>query len=78
MGELRDSVTVLDLGISWDSSVGTVSRLHAGRQRSQRFIPGTGKRFYLFQNVQTGPGFNPASYIMGTRGRFHGGNAAEA
>jgi hypothetical protein len=35
-------------------------------------IPGTGKHFSLLHNVQTVSGVHPASYLIGTRGCYHG------
>jgi len=36
------------------SSLGTVTRLRAGRSTNRRSIPGTGKKCYLLRNVQSG------------------------
>jgi hypothetical protein len=70
-------LTVGSLGVrSRDSSVGTATRLRAGRPRSQGSIPDRGKTFSLLYNIQTGPGAHPASYPMGTGGSFARGKAA--
>jgi hypothetical protein len=45
-----------------DDSVGIETRLRAGRPRSLDSIPGRGKRFFSFHNVQAGSGAHPASY----------------
>jgi hypothetical protein len=42
-----------------------------------RFPVGAGN-FSLHHRVQTGSGFHPASYRMGTRGSFPGGKAVGA
>jgi hypothetical protein len=78
MGELTNSVTILDLETSWDTSAGIATRLPAGRPRSQGSIPSRGKRFYVFQNVQISSGVNTVSYTMGTRDYFRGDKVAEA
>jgi hypothetical protein len=55
---------------SRDSSVDIENRIWAVRPRSWGLIPGRGKRFSLFRNVQTGSALSPISYTMDTGGRF--------
>jgi hypothetical protein len=47
------------------SSDSIVTRLRAGKPRSQCSIPGNVKK-YVFSHLQTGFGAYPASYTMGT------------
>jgi hypothetical protein len=61
---------------SRDSSVGIA--LDCGlvdRDSRFRFLAGAGN-FPLHHSVQNGSGAHPASYPIGTRGSFLGGNAA--
>jgi hypothetical protein len=41
------------------------------------FGPAGAKDFSLFHSVQTGSGYHPASYPMGTGGSFHEGNETD-
>jgi hypothetical protein len=57
-----------------DSSVGTATRLRAGRSSRVRFLEEAGN-ISLRHGVQTGSGAHPDSYPMGKRGSFPGGKA---
>jgi hypothetical protein len=48
------------------SSVGTATRVGAGRPRSRSSILDRGKTFYFLRSVQTGSVTHPASYTMDT------------
>jgi hypothetical protein len=50
------------------------AELRAGRSRFR--IPAGAGNFSLHHRVQTGSGAHPASYPMGTKGSFSGGEAA--
>jgi hypothetical protein len=50
---------------SWDSSVGKVTKLLAGKRRICGPIPGIGKTSVV-QNMQTGSGAHPTTYPVGT------------
>jgi hypothetical protein len=58
------------------SAVGTVTRLWS--RRSGASNPGFGKKFFLFQNGQTGSRAHTASCLMGTERSSPGGKAAGA
>jgi hypothetical protein len=52
---------------------------HALDDRGSRVrFPTRAGNFSLHHRVQTGSGVHPASYLMGTRGSFPGGEAAGA
>jgi hypothetical protein len=53
--------------MSWDTSVGIATGYGFD---SRGLIPGRGKRCSVVYSLQTGSGAHPASYPMGTGGRF--------
>jgi hypothetical protein len=61
--------------MSWDSLVGIVTGYGLDGWGS---IPGRDRDFSLLPRVQTSSGVHPASYLVGTRGSFPGGNVAGA
>jgi hypothetical protein len=71
-------ITVLVSIKSRDSSV-SIARGYGLDDRGSRVrFPAGAGNFSLNHHVQNGSGAHPASYPMGTRGSFPGGEAAEA
>jgi hypothetical protein len=63
---------------SRDSSVGIVQGYGLNDRGSRVRLGAEAGNFSLHQRVQNGSGAHPASYPMGTRGSFPGGEAAGA
>jgi len=58
---------------SWDSSVGTVTKLQADKTGFESLQE---HKFHLLQNAQTTSWVHPTSYSMGTRGDSFAGSKA--
>jgi hypothetical protein len=63
---------------SRDSSVGMALGYELDNRGPRVRFPAGARNFYLHHSIQNGSGAHPASYPMGTRGSFPGGEAAEA
>jgi hypothetical protein len=57
---------------SWDSVVGTMTRLKAGHPMNSDLIPGRSERFVSSPKHPDSPYGHPASYEMSTGGSFSG------
>jgi len=55
---------------SWDSVVGTVTKLQMIKLRKSGFIHCKTRNCSFFQRIQIDSGARPSSYSMGTRGYF--------
>ena len=64
--------------MNWDSSVGIVTMLQAGRQVNRDSIPGRGSNLSRPQRVQTSTGTYTVSFSLDIDGAFLGDKAADA
>jgi hypothetical protein len=75
---LKPFLHLTDLATSRDSSVGIALGYGLDDRGSRVRLPAGAGNFSLYHRVQNGSGAHPASYPVGTRGSFPGGEAAGA